>query len=301
VTALWHTFTSATALLTHIRIGFALVALILWLASCVLVGARWRLILRALGATTSLWSAVVTYSAGVFVGNITPARTIGNDAARIALIRTRSDASVKAATASVVYDRISELPAVGVVALIALPALPVPLFVWVAIVIVLSLLAFVPPIHRAIGARISKWHDTIVGIPVGAGSVAAALACSMLVWTEDVTRNWLVAASFGVILSPSQAATLTSFRLISGLIPIPGGVGVAEGSAITAFLLFGVPPETATAITIIERGILYGCGTLLGGISLMLLGGRRVLQKRTQATALTFVMVACTGAAFLSL
>jgi len=301
VIVLWHTFTSATALLTHIRPGFALAAFVLWLGSCVLVGVRWRLILRALGATTSLWTAVVTYSAGVFVGNVTPARTIANDATRIALIRTRSDASMKAATASVVYDRISELPAVGVVALIALPALPVPVFVWVAIIIVLGLLAFVPPIHRAIGERIAKWHDTIVGIPVGMGSVAAALACSILVWTEDVTRNWLVSAAFGVILSPSQAATLTSFRLLSGLIPIPGGVGVAEGSAITAFLLFGVPPETATAITIVERSILYGCGTVLGGLSLMLLGGRRMLRKRMPTTTLAAAIVACAGAAYLSL
>jgi uncharacterized membrane protein YbhN (UPF0104 family) len=301
VTALWHTFTSAAALLTHIRAGYAAAALSMYLASCVVVGVRWRLILRALGATSTLWNAMITYSAGVFVGNVTPVRTIGNDAARIALIRMRTDASVKAATASVVYDRLSELPAVVVVSLVALPALHPSAGVVVTIAIVLGVLTFVPPIHRAIGARIAKWHDTIVGVPVGLGSVAAALGCSMIVWIQDVSRIWLVSAAFGVWLTPSQAAALTSFRLLSGLIPIPGGVGVAEGSAITGLLLFGVAPQTATAITIIERTILYGCGTALGGLSLMLLGGRRVLRKRTQITAIAVAAVALAGVARLCL
>lgn len=301
MTALWHTFTSAAALLTHVRVGYALAALTLYLASCVVVGVRWRLILRALGATSTVWNAVVTYSAGVFVGNVTPARTIGNDATRIALIRMRTDASVKAATASVVYDRLSELPAVTLVALVALPALPVSPIVLVAIVALLAILALVPGIRHAIATRIAKWHDTIVGVPVAATSVAAALGCSMLVWIEDVTRIWLVAAAFGVWLSPSQAATMTSFRLLSGLIPVPGGVGVAEGSAIAGLLMFGVPAETATAITILERAILYGCGTTLGGLSLMLLGGRRVLKKRAQATALAVAAVTIVGAGGLGL
>jgi uncharacterized protein (TIRG00374 family) len=91
-----------------------------------------------------------------------------------------------------------------------------------------------------------------------------------------------VAAAFGVFLSPSQAATLTSIRLLSGLIPIPGGVGVVEGSAIAALVWFGIPVETATAITIIERAVLYGCGTLIGAVSLALLGGRRVLDRRAK-------------------
>ncbi len=301
MTGLWHTFTSAAALLTHIHAGYALAALGMYLGSCVVVGVRWRLILRALGATTTLWNAIITYSAGVFVGNVTPVRTLGNDAARIALIRLRSDASVKAATASVVYDRLSELPAVTIVALFALPALHPSATLVAAIAIVLGVLAFVPRVHRAIAGRITKWHDTIVGVPVGAGSVAAALGCSMIVWVQDVSRIWLVSAAFGVWLTPSQAATLTSFRLLSGLIPVPGGVGVAEGSAITGLLLFGVPAETATAITIVERAILYGCGTTLGGLSLMLLGGRRVLRKRAQMTAIAVASVALAGVARLCL
>jgi glycosyltransferase 2 family protein len=282
VTAFWHTFTSAGALLTHIRAGFALGALGMYLASVVVVAFRWRLILAALGVKTTVWNSLLTYSAGVFVGNVTPARTLGNDAVRLTLIRTRTTASVKAATASVVYDRASELPAITVIALLAMPTIRPPLVVVLAIVAVLAVLAFVPAVRAAISMRIAKWHDAIVGVPVSRGSVAAALGCSMVVWLQDITRITLVAAAFGVFLSPSQAATLTSIRLLSGLIPIPGGVGVVEGSAIAALVWFGIPVETATAITIIERAVLYGCGTLIGAVSLALLGGRRVLDRRAK-------------------
>jgi hypothetical protein len=295
LTGLWHTFTSAAALFTHIHLGFALAALVIYLSSAYLAGARWALIIRALGATCTAWNAVVTYSAGVFVGNVTPMRTLGNDAVRIALIRMRSDASVKAATASVVYDRASELPAVGVILLIAMPTLHPSVLVIVAVALVLAVLGLVPSVRGAIAARITKWHDAIVGVPVSRGNVLAALACSMGVWLLDITRITLVAAAFGVFLTPSQAATLTAIRLVSGIAPIPGGVGVIEGTAIAGLVWFGLPVETATAITILERAILFGCGTAIGGVCLTLLGGRRVLEKRAQATAVAAAALAFIG------
>ena len=292
MTALWHTFTGAAALLTHIRAGFAFAALIVFLSAAWLAGARWRLILGALGAACTTWDAVVTYSAGVFVGNVTPMRTIGNDAVRIALIRTRSDASIKAATASVVYDRLSELPAVGVVFLLALPAVHPSIAIISTTAIVLGVLAFVPTLRRAIAARVARWHKAIVGVPVSAASVATALACSLGVWLLDVLRFTLVAAAFGVFLTPSQAATVTASRLLAALVPLPGGAGVIEGSAIGLLVWFGYPADLATAITAVERLILFGIGTTLGGISLALLGGRRMLEKRLQTSAAASALLA---------
>lgn len=301
MSALWQTFSGAAALLTHVHPGFALAALVIYLSAAWLAGARWCLILRALGATCTTWNAVVTYSAGVFVGNVTPMRTIGNDAVRIALIRTRSDASVKAATASVVYDRVSELPAVVMVFLLAVPTLHPSMAAVAAASAVVALLAFVPVVRRAIARRLAAWHETIVGVPVGRGSVAAALACSVGVWILDVTRFTLVAAAFGVFLTPAQAATITASRLLAGLVPVPGGVGVIEGSAIGLLVWFGYPADTATAITAVERLILFGCGTALGGISLALLGGRRMLDKRLQTSAAATALLAFIAAGGLGL
>jgi uncharacterized membrane protein YbhN (UPF0104 family) len=201
----------------------------------------------------------------------------------------------------VVYDRVSELPAVVVVFLLAMPTLrPSPLVV-AAVAAVAAVLAFVPIVRRAIAARLEKWHDGIVGVPVGRGSVAAALACSLGVWLLDVTRFTLAAAAFGVFLTPSQAATITASRLLAGLVPVPGGVGVIEGSAIGLLVWFGYPADTATAITAVERLILFGCGTALGGISLALLGGRRMLEKRLEGSAAATALLAFVAAARLGL
>lgn len=295
MTGLWNTLTTAAKLLTEVRVGFVVGALGVYLISIGIVAVRWRLILRALGVRVSVWDSLLTYSAGVFAGNVTPARTLGCDACRVGLIRTRSDASIAIATASVLYDRASEAPAVALVALLALPTLRPSALIVTAIAVVLATLLLVGPVRRGIASQFAGWHATLVGVPVGRGTVAAALGCSMLVWIQDVTRITLVAAAFGVWLTPSQAATLAAFRLLSGLIPVPGGVGVTEGSYIGGLVWFGVPTETAAAITIVERAILFGVGTCLGAVSLMLLGGRRVLNKRAQATAATVSLAMLVG------
>ena len=280
MTELWHTLTSAAHLLTHLRAGFAFGALLIYLTSVVVVAFRWRLILRALGMNTSAWNSGLMYSTGVFAGNVTPARTIGGDAVRVALVRVRTGAPVKVATASVVYDRMSEVPALAVIALIALPVLHPSVAVLGAIAIVVALLALVPSVRAAIAARVTQWHDAIVGVPVGRGSVVAALGGSLIVWLLDITRITLEAGALGVRLTPAQAATITWIRLLSGLVPVPGGVGVVEGGLVAGLMWFGAPADTAAAATVLERAVLYGAGTCLGGLSLLLLGGRRILAGR---------------------
>jgi len=285
VTELWHTLASAAHLLAHLHAAFALGALVVYLTSVVVVAFRWRLILAALGVETSVWNSGLTYSAGVFAGNVTPARTLGGDAVRIALVRLRTGASVKVATASVVYDRMSEVPALAVLALIALPVLHASMAVLGAIAFLIAMLAVVPSIRLAIARFVIEWHDAIVGVPVGKGSVAGALGCSLVVWLLDITRITLEAAAVGVRLSPSQAATITWIRLFSGLVPVPAGVGVVEGGLVAGLVWFGVAADTAAAVTVLERAVLYGGGTCLGGLSLMLLGGRRILAGRAAVVA----------------
>jgi glycosyltransferase 2 family protein len=294
VTGLWNTLTTAAKLLTEVRAGFVVGALGVYLISIGIVAVRWRFILRALGVRVSVWDSFLTYSAGVFMGNVTPARSLGCDACRVGFIRTRSDASIKIATASVLYDRISEAPAVTLVALLGLVALR-PSALIAAIVAVFAVLLLAGPVRRGIAAKLTHWHDTLVGVPVGRGTVVAALGCSALIWIQDVTRITLVAAAFGVWLTPPQAAALSGFRLLSGLIPVPGGVGVVEGSYIGGLVLFGVPADMAAAITIVERAILFGVGTCIGAVSLTLVGGRRVLGKRAQAAAATVSLAVLVG------
>ena len=45
----------------------------------------------------------------------------------------------------------------------------------------------------------------------------------------------------------------TSAPFISSLVPVPGGIGVAEASLIAGLTAFGIPPEIATAAVITYR------------------------------------------------
>jgi uncharacterized membrane protein YbhN (UPF0104 family) len=280
VTGLWTTLTTAAKLVTEVRSGFVLAALAAFLAGVTTVAFRWRFLLAALGTRTSVWNTFLTYSAGVAVGNVNPARTVGGDAVRLALIRSRTNASMSVATASIVYDRLSEVPAIVVLAILSLASFRSSAFVIIGVLAAAATALLIGPVRRAIVSRISRWHHTLVGIPLQRSTIVTIIGLSIVVWSFDLTRTTLVAAAFGVHLNPSQVATLAGFRLLGGLVPIPGGVGVVEGSLIGGLVLFGISTETAAAITIVERAVMYGCGTLIGATALLLVGGLRMLRAR---------------------
>src|SRR5262249_57614989 len=88
--------------------------------SLLVMSFRWRLLLRSLGSSASFWDVLLAYSAGVCVCNITPARTVGGDATRAALIRRPGGVPpVKAIAASVVIDRMTDLAAFAMLRLLA--------------------------------------------------------------------------------------------------------------------------------------------------------------------------------------
>jgi uncharacterized membrane protein YbhN (UPF0104 family) len=277
VRTLWDGATAAAAQVAHARGSFLAAAFAIFLTSFVIVGFRWRLILRALGCRATLWDTTLTYAAGVCVSNITTARTLGADAFRLAVIRSKTAASVRHAAASIVYDRLSEAPAIAVLALLTLSRFHAYRWTAVALVAAIAGLALAGPVRRAIASRIAAWHETLVGEKMPARSVAAAIALAAALYLQDTLRIFLIAGAFNVWLTPAQAATMTVLRLIGGAAPVPGGVGVVEGSQIGGLVLFGIPAETAAAITIVERAILLVCGTAIGGVALALLGGRSVM------------------------
>ena len=278
--AFWAALTDAARLVAQANAGLIAIAFAIFLASMVIVGFRWRQILAALGCHATVRDTLLTYSAGLCLGNITPARILGADAFRLAVIRSRTGATVRIATASIFYDRFSEVPAITILALLTFSRFRAYMWVTIGSVVALAALVLTGPVRRAVAWRVAGWHETIVGVPVGSRSIAAAVGWSLLLYLQDVTRIFLIALAFGVWLTPVQAATMSVVRLIGGAAPTPGGLGVVEGGQIGSLVLFGIPTETATAIVVVERAILYGSATAIGAVSLMLLGGRKVLDTR---------------------
>jgi uncharacterized membrane protein YbhN (UPF0104 family) len=265
----------------HANAGFVGAALAVDTLSLILMAFRWRLLLRSMGSGASLWETLLAYSSGVFVCNITPARTIGGDACRAALIRRPGGLPpVKAVAASVVYDRLTDVPGLMLLGALAVPTLKPDLPHWAIPAVVALAVAFgARPLYRRVSARISQWHQTAIGGAMGAKVAAAAVGCSLLIWSLDITRLILVGLAFSVRFVPSQAATVSLLRLGSGLVPVPAGIGVVDGALVAAFVWLGLPTTTAAAVAIVERAIVFAWATALGALALLLRGGYGALRK----------------------
>jgi uncharacterized membrane protein YbhN (UPF0104 family) len=284
----WSTITETNSVIAHAHVGFVAAAFAVDTVSLVMMALRWRLFLRGVGSDVSLWETLLAYSAGVCVGNITPARAVGGDACRAALVpRPGGSPSVKAIAASVVYDRATDLAGFCLLGAIALPVLMPKSPPWTVLaLLVIAAAAIARPVYRRVVSRFGRWHQSMIGSRMDA-SIAVAVGCSLTIWLLDITRVMLVCRAFDVRLFPSQAAAVSLLRLGSGLVPVPAGIGVVDGALVGGFIWLGLPPATAIALAVVERAIVFGWQTALGAAALLLLGGRRALKKaRTAATSI---------------
>jgi uncharacterized membrane protein YbhN (UPF0104 family) len=287
MTWLWSTITATTAVISHADVDFVVAAFAVDTLSLVVMAFRWRLLLHGVGSRASLWETLLAYSAGVGVCNITPARTLGGDACRVVLIPRRDGSPpVKAIAASVVYDRATDVPGLLLLAMIGLPALKPKAPHWMLLAALAMVVAVIArPIYRRVVSRLARWHHWLTGGRMEA-SIAAAVGCSLTIWLLDIARIMLVGRAFDVPLHPSQAAAISLIRLGSGLVPVPGGIGVVDGALVGGFVWLNVPAATAIALAVVERAIVFGWATALGTAALVLLGGVRALKNARAAATL---------------
>jgi uncharacterized membrane protein YbhN (UPF0104 family) len=282
---LWPTIVATAAVISHAKWGFVAAAFAIDTLSLIVMAFRWRLLLRAVGSGASLWDTLLAYSGGVFVSNVTPARTLGGDACRAALIRRPEGIpSMKAIAASILCDRATDGLGFLLLGVLALPTVR-PQSHWVLPgLLVLAAALAVRPVYRRLISRIEQGRQALFG-----RQLTAALGCAVVIWLFDITRIMLVGAALSVRLGPAQAATVSLVRLGSGLVPVPAGLGVVDGALVGGFIWLGVPAVTAAALAVVERAIVLGWATILGAVALLLLGGGRALKNaRAGAAALGF-------------
>jgi glycosyltransferase 2 family protein len=264
------------------RPGFVLLAVALHLAGLLVTGARWRAVAAALGGRISLVKATLVNLAGIFVRNVTPTTGLGGDAARIALLRSEA-MPLPEATATFVYVRAAEIPALAAVVLMALPRLGGAIarvsgrLEAEAIVVAVAAIGIGLGRRRIVGglARLRAWHRRLrIAAPVWLSAIAYATLAQL----ETLVRQIVIAAAFGVPLTLTQSAAVTALGVVGGLVPTVGGVGTIDGGIVAALLLCGVPANAAVAITVAERAISFGLSTALGAAALGGLGGRAVLR-----------------------
>ena len=259
--------------------AFLLGALALYVGSLFIAGARWRLFVRALGGQVGVRGATLAITAAIAVNNLTPSSRLGGEACRVTLVRMRCGTGWREATTAAVWDRVSELPCMAVLAVASAWAIRGMTPAWRAAALVLA--AALGIALAAVGWRQlhgrgpagTRWTKLLAFDRVTARVFAIGVAWSVALWLQDVVRLAVVARAFGVSLTAEGVALLSILTVVGGFAPTVGGVGAVEGGLVAGLMALGVDPPAAIAITAGERAISYGFATAAGVVVIATQGG----------------------------
>jgi len=269
--------------LVHADPWWVAAATLLWALAMLAAGKRWQVMVRVMGGRISLVHAVLVTLATVAVNNVTPSGRLAGEAGRIAVTRVKGQLPLALGAVASLGDRVGDLVAVLALSLVALPSLwPIvegharPALAVLAAIGALTLV-FGPRLRRASRSWLIARRRELEGAPFAGRDLVVALGLSLLIWFEDALRLMAAARAVGVEFAFPQGAALCVVMVLGSLVPTVGGLGAVEGGLVGAMVLFGVPIESAIAVTAVERAISYVLSTVLGFGSVVWLGGRSLL------------------------
>jgi uncharacterized membrane protein YbhN (UPF0104 family) len=286
MTEFWQAIVAGVQRLSNAKPIYVAGAFALYVISLWIVGARWRGFLAAVGAKITVTRAVLATLGGIAAGNLTPSSRIAGEACRIALGRLGSAVTWQKATVATVWDRLSEVPPIIVLAVMAAVALrdlaSTTRSIVPAVVLAAATLGAVVAVRaiRKSTVRLGGWRERLALDDVNARVFATGVGFSSLLWLQDYLRLTCAMLAFGVHLSPTQTAALSILTMVGSLVPTLGGLGAVEGGLVAGMVAFGVDLPTAAAITATERAISYGFSTCAGLVVIGLLGGRSFWSSR---------------------
>jgi uncharacterized protein (TIRG00374 family) len=267
---------------------------ILWL-----FGARWRVILGALGHPIP-YRAIFRYRLAAFgVSYFTPGPHFGGEPLQVYYVHKNHGVPLAEATAAIGMDKLFELAVnftfllagVGVVAASgvmsgtglarAVPAvtllLAVPLAyfgaLWRGRQPLTRLLA--RPAARRVGRAAAFVQETEGQMAAFSReqprAMLAALAISGIVWAALLSEFWLMLTVLGVKVDMVGLVTMMTAARLALLTPFPGALGVLEAGQLLASAALGYSAGTGAAISLLIRGrdVLFGlAGLAWGGLLL---------------------------------
>ena len=289
---IWHEILAGLQRLPTARPAYAIAAVSLYGASLGIVGARWRRFVGMVGGEVRLWRATLATLAGIAAANLTPSSRLTGEACRIVIGRTGGSVTWRQATVATVWDRLSEVPPIIVLAVMA--ALAARRLSSGARGVLLAISLAVGTIGVAIAlramwksdGRLAAWRDKLALDTVSARAFFTGVGFSSLLWLQDFLRLTCATLAFGVALAPTQIAALCILAMLGGLAPTVGGLGAVEGGLMSGLMAFGVDFPTAAAVTALERAISFGLSTCAGLTVIALLGGRSLWSGLRTATVL---------------
>jgi putative membrane protein len=121
-------------------------------------------------------------------------------------------------------------------------------------------------VERALSALARRWpatapgsdirlHDSLQAIYADRPAIAVAFSFHELAWLLGSFETWITLWLMGVPVSATEAMILESLSqaLRSAAFAVPSALGVQEGGFTFLGSLFGIPPETALALSFVKR------------------------------------------------
>jgi len=260
---------------TRVTLAGPALSVVILIGVLLLLAARWRTIVLALGGQMTRRASSAIVLLGFFFNQVLPS-TVGGDAVRVWMARTASS-SVTTVISSVVVDRITGLAALARVSIVTWP-----LLVWMegpspqvlgagAIAFVATLAPFLLALAR-LAPGIWSLPRFLRFLPQMSDSFWQVLAQPLLaVWIFLIAVIghlvvllvlWLLASAIDLPLTLLQVLVVAPTTLIVSVVPISvAGWGVREGAMVVGFGIVGVPSESAIALS-----VMFGLTNLLVGV-----------------------------------
>lgn len=132
-----------------------------------------------------------------------------------------------------------------------------------------AILWHVPRPRRFIAGHAHSASDHLHGVLHSPTKLSLIVAGQCLVQLLYATTLGAACLAFGTSLPLSTLLLVTiASSTLSGLIPAPGGLGVAEATLAAALTAFGIPPATAISIALTDRLVTTWLPTVPGWIAL---------------------------------
>ena len=228
---------------------------------------------------------------GLAVNNITPSGREGGGPVRAYILSKESDSRLKNTFATVMADRMMDLMAFVVLAVITLSVtiFKFQMAHWfafiliaavIAITIIICLLTYLC-LKPHFGYRFEKFilrivrrvykkgspnmeeslHENILGFRKAMRVLLTTrktfywcLPLSFLIWGLEIFRVFLVFSAFGPTLNLPGIGEVFVIATLVGMIPLlPGGLGTVDGTMIRFYSKAGIAVSLAAPVTIIDR------------------------------------------------
>jgi glycosyltransferase 2 family protein len=276
-------FASVVAAVTAVGwSGFAILCLY-QLATFVVLGAAWFVLMPEAGFGSFVWGRVVRDAAG----EVLPFSQLGGILFGVRALILRGVAA-PLAFASAIVDVTTEMMAqivftlLGVALFVAHSTHALPAATVSGIVFVLAgSVAFVVLQRRgialagtlaerflpAVARQTRAFHDAVSAIYAHPARLAASAAIHLAGWIASGIATWLSVRLIGDKITFADAIAVESIlcALRSAAVVVPGALGVQEAGYAMLMPLFGLPPDIGLAVSLLKRAreIAIGAPVLL--------------------------------------